>query len=549
MNNFRTIDLQLFYSFPIQVEEQDKLDQFLSLLESSGVQKYLSVHLDSESKIGRPTYDPHSLFAAILLGFSIGKASLREIETSCKNDLRFIYVMRGTYPSYSTISRFIQEVVAPQKEQIFACITKAIFEKCHLTMDPVFLDGTKQEAKANKYKFVWKPTKFHERLSDKVRSLLSTIGLEKDVPSEGILPSVLIMRKIEEAENLPAENIKGGSAALSRIVSHLFEYLLKAIDYEEKERICGANRNSYFKTDHDATAMCLKTDFYSGLGSNMHAAYSVQIIVSHGFILCYYISQDRSDFRSLQPAIQNFYSMYNVYPKRLGADSGYGNLENYEFCEAHNIRAFVKYLAWNGESSGRNPSVYEYLNDGTIRCLGNRIGHVVELNNRHPKKAGAVFYQIFGCTGCEFMPYCRRFMKEKVSDEKIFEVQPRYMKLKQQARDLLLTPEGIEMRINRSCQVEGAFGNIKQNMAYTRFRRTSLDRVSTEFALTCLGLNLRKFMRFASTGKLPKYWVAPLNLPAGSFKKPSAKRLTNRVNRKRSLPPNEALRSSYKYKN
>ena len=121
--------------------------------------------------------------------------------------------------------------------------------------------------------------------------------------------------------------------------------------------------------------------------------------------------------------------------------------------------------------------------------------------------------------------------------------------MKKSLKYRLLTPEGIEMRINRSCQVEGVFGNIKQNMAYTRFRRTSLDRVSTEFALTCLGLNLRKFMRFASTGKLPKYWVAPLNLPAGSFKKPSAKRLTNRVNRKRSLPPNAALRSSYKYKN
>ena len=44
-----------------------------------------------------------------------------------------------------------------------------------------------------------------------------------------------------------------------------YEYLIKLVEYEEKERICGENRNSYFKTDHDATAMVLKKDYYSKL--------------------------------------------------------------------------------------------------------------------------------------------------------------------------------------------------------------------------------------------------------------------------------------------
>ena len=146
------------------------------------------------------------------------------------------------------------------------------------------------------------------------------------------------------------------------------------------------------------------------------------------------------------------------------------------------------------------------------------------------------------------MPYCRRFTKEKESGEKTFEVQPRLMQLKQKARDLLLTPLGIEMRVNRSCQVERVFGIIKQDMAYTRFRRTSIDRVSSEFALTCLGLNLRKFMRFALTNKLPNFWTAPKNLAQGSFKKPSAKRLANAVNKRRELQPNVVANDSYKHK-
>lgn len=250
------------------------MDAYLDLFESSGVWNYLSSIQKVDSQNGRPSYDPYALFAVILLGFSIGQASLREIETSCKNDLRFIYVAGGIYPSYVTISRFIQEVIAPQKEKIFACICQEIFNKCSIQMNTVFLGGTKQEAKANKYKFVWKPITLHNRLSDKVRSLLKTLGLEKDVPSKGIIPSLTIMKKLAETEELPVEGLIGGEKALQKMSENLFEYLLKALEYEEKESICGANRNSYYKTDHGATAMCLKSDYYSGLGSNMHAANS-----------------------------------------------------------------------------------------------------------------------------------------------------------------------------------------------------------------------------------------------------------------------------------
>lgn len=232
-----------------------------------------------------------------------------------QNDLRFIYVAGGIYPSYVTISRFIQEVIAPQKEKIFACICQKIFNKCSIQMNTVFLDGTKQEAKANKYKFVWKPITLHNRLSDKVRSLLKTLGLEKDVPSKGIIPSLTIMKKLAETEELPVEGLIGGEKALQKMSENLFEYLLKALEYEEKESICGANRNSYYKTDHGATAMCLKSDYYSGLGSSMHAANSAQILVSYGFVVSYLISQDRSDLHALQPTINIFHSMYGHYPK------------------------------------------------------------------------------------------------------------------------------------------------------------------------------------------------------------------------------------------
>lgn len=169
-------------------------------------------------------------------------------------------------------------------------------------MGTCYIDGTKIEADANRYKFVWKPTRWHERLDGKARNLLSIMGLADDLPAEGLLPSSLVVRKLEEARKL-----SDGSQPWIGKLDNLTSYLLKMIEYEEKERICGPYRNSYYKTDHDATAMCLKQDYYSGLGSSMHAAYSAQFITSHGFIVTYLVSQDRSDMYVFARTVDAFH--------------------------------------------------------------------------------------------------------------------------------------------------------------------------------------------------------------------------------------------------
>ena len=547
MKHFSTIHGQLFYSFPIQEEEKTKIDGIIALLEESGVAEILCNDA-KENNTGRPEYDPCMLFAVIILGFALGKASLREIESYCRNDIRFIYINDGKTPSYATISRFIKETIEPNINPIFTCITTKIYEKCGLKMDTCFIDGTKLEANANKYKFVWKPTKFHEKLSSKIRNLLAKMNLGNNVPGEGILSSSLVSSKVTEASLQKAEDLGITEKAYSSMRDNLMEYLMKSIEYEEKESTCGENRKSYFKTDHDATAMCLKADYYSGLGSRMHAAYQIQILVSSGLIASFYLSQDRTDLYCFVPAIDVFHSMYNKYPNRVCADAGYGCTLNYKYCEDHGIKAFVKYQDWEGECSARRPAMYEYMEDGSILCLGGRSGYKIEIPDRHPKRQGGVFFKVAGCTGCQFMPYCRRFNKEKVSDERIFEVNPVFTKYKQKARDLLLTPEGIEMRVNRSCQVEGAFGIIKQDMAYTRFRRRRLDPVTAEFMLTCLGFNLRKYMRFLIGKSRTDFWVAPIGLQPEKFKKPSAKRLANREMKKVQKSDNQKAKDSYRYK-
>ena len=100
-------------------------------------------------------------------------------------------------------------------------------------------------------------------------------------------------------------------------------------------------------------------------------------------------------------------------------------------------------------------------------------------------------------------------MKEKNRDKdyRIVELNPDYELLKEKARINLLNPKGIEIRINRSIQVEGTYGQLKQNMQYVRIRRRGLEKVSCEIMLMCLGRNVRKFFALLDSGNVKsKYW-------------------------------------------
>ena len=328
-------------------------------------------------------------------------------------------------------------------------------------------------------------------------------------------------------------------------IKKLNDYLNKALEYEEKEEICG-ERNSYYKADKDATAMCLKEDYYSGLGSNMHAGYNVQIIVSKGLILDYYVGQERNDFYEFIPALDSFYTNYGFYPKRICADAGYGSLLNYRYLKEHNIANYVKYNMWRQDVSGNNIDLYRFDNHKLI-CLNEKTAiEKTTYYGRHPKSKGAKFYLIENCRRCIYKELCRKPVKDKKANFRIFETSEEMYLYKQEARNNLLSIKGIEMRVNRSSQVEGAFGVIKQDMNYERIRRRGLEKVSAEIMMVCLGYVIRKvFGLIDGTGSID-YWKAPSNLEAEKVPQFDIQKYINRKSTKKGK--NEKLRSSYKHK-
>ena len=482
------------------LEEYEKIDKFIGILNKSNIGNLIEKKIKCN---GRTGYNPYDLVATIVYCFSQFKSSLREIEKLCTFDLRIIYLMKQKQPSYNAICECINRYILLYQYEIFTMITKAIIQEFHLDISNQYLDGTKIEANANKYKFVWKPTTFHKRLDIKIKKLLLLMKIEiNSIPSgKG--------KRLTKAQ----KNYKLA-----------YQYLIKLLEYEEKECICGENRNSYFKTDEDATVMVLKEDYYSKLSHDFHAGYNIQVLVSSGLITMYGLFQDRSDHYTFITMNNLYFKYYNKYPKNECADSRYGIYINYKYMRRHNIGNYVKFQSWSGEADGKRPQFFYTFPNGVL-CLNTCIGEEVSFdNNHHQRNQGGKLYKFIGCNSCNYSYLCKKNLKNKDLDYRLYELIPDYELLKEQARENLLSPKGIEIRINRSIQVEGTFGQIKQNMNYERIRRRGLERVSCEIMLMCLGRNVRKFFTLLNTDNIKSnYWEKSSNLKKEKFPFPKQK--------------------------
>lgn len=109
----------LLPSFNISLEERQKLDAFLEILEDSGIGPIIERCTKKNYRARRKPYNPYRLFASIIYGFAKHSGSVRKIEESLNYDLCFIYLMERGRPSYATISSFLNNVVFLTSKRCF----------------------------------------------------------------------------------------------------------------------------------------------------------------------------------------------------------------------------------------------------------------------------------------------------------------------------------------------------------------------------------------------------------------------------------------------
>lgn len=510
-NNYNNTEqgvLPMFFSDFLDIF--DPVLTFNKLMEGIDLKQYLKCV--PKHRTGRMRYNLVDMLKTVLFGFmSEGYISLRSLEDNCKVNIRYMYLMKHSKPSYRTFGNFINEVLLDNVEELFNIINKLIFEKEKVDLNHIYIDGSKFEANANKYSWVWKKAteKSRYKLFEKITTLINGInnellfyGIKIETKSEYV-PEELrqILVRYTEILNIDTDKFvygKGHRKTISqRNYENLSKYIEKLEEYVEKINICGENRNSYSKTDNAATFMRMKKDYMGN--DQLLPAYNVQFGVADEYIAVVDVNQYRSDMDCFVPLIEKFNKTYGFYPEYPVADAGYGSFNNYIYCEQHKMKKYMKFSMFKKETKDKkyhnNPfrAVNFKIDDnGIMRCPNNKAFKLKYRRNVKGNLYGRQeeIYECEDCQGCSYAKQCKKTEKNKT-----VRINEELTQMHKEVINNLESIQGALLRINRSIQSEGTFGIIKNNHNYKRIVRRGIKFVKLEIFLVSIGQNLHKYYK------------------------------------------------------
>lgn len=476
---------------------------------------------------GTSSYHPRMLLKVLVYAYLNNIFSSRRIEAAVKENIHFMWLAGMKRPDHHTINRFRGERLKHNIREVFTQVVVLLMEAGHVDLKAVYTDGTKIEANANKYTFVWaksiatnkKKMKAQlEELWDYAQGVAAE-ELRGDDPGE---MQELDPQKVEQTIDAINAALKG--KPVEKKVQQKLSYAKKnwganLRKYQRQEGILG-ERGSYSKTDPDATFMRMKDD-HMGNGQ-LKAGYNVQWSTQDQFIVHYSLHQDTTDTRTLIPHYEQLKAQLGKLPKAAVADAGFGSEQNYEYLEAQSVEAYVKYNYFHREQQKSHQEkhpfeqsklYYNAARNEYICPMGQPMRHIGD--QLSITKAGHVQtvsrYEALNCAGCTLRGACH-----KAKGNRIIEVNHRLNTLKTQARERLTSEEGLAHRSARPVEVESAFGNLKQNKGFTRFMLRGIDKVALETGLLAVAINLKKMARILhkkAQERIKKVLVGPWNQP------------------------------------
>ena len=502
-----TYQLKLPLEIGVKIDPKDPVVTFKEVLEGVNLKQFL-IKPEKDNR-GRDGYDPEVLLKIVLFAYMNNVRSTRKIEALCRNDIRFMYLSEEITPSHMTIDNFINQYLLNNVEDIFYEITKYIIRKQNIDISTVYVDGTKIEAFPNKYTWVWKKACITSR--DRKFKYLKEYFKQQN--NQTIIPGIEFpvqdSYSIEELEEIIDElykrmgtegikyvNGKGKrKSKIQRVYDTVYKATEKLKEYAKKIEKCGEGRNSYSKTDKDATFMRMKTDYMGNTA--LLPAYNWHLETAGEIIINGLTSQNASDNKSFIPLMEKHLERYGEYPKAAVADAGYGTLEVYDYCTRNGIGKYIKFPSWQRETHDKK------FRDNPFRSKNFRIddqGHPVcpngqrfiKVNERAIK--GNVdhrteeMYECENCEGCPFRDKCF-----KGQGNRRININRTLSTYHEEVIRLLETEEGIQLRVERTTIAEGTFGVIKQDYSFRRLTRVSLKKVNLEFYLIMIGYNLQKY--------------------------------------------------------
>ena len=502
-------------SLPIDLESIIPANHMVRVINSAIDQMNLKPLLDKYPGGGRASFHPVMMTKLIVYAYADKIYSSRRMEKAARENIMYMWLCGGNTPDFKTINSFREERMKDVILDIFSEVVELLIKQDYIKLENYFLDGTKIEANANKYSWVWgKSTKrYKEKLREKCKELfamaelindeetdeygdrnLEELGEGKPIDAKAIEEAV---QRIDErlAANPDDKKLKKAKKLIEK------DYLPRMKKYEKEEELL-AERNSYSKTDTDATFMRMKEDHMQN--GQLKPGYNVQIGTENQFVVGYSIHQSAGDTSCMKDHLEALKKeLGGKLPANIVADAGYGSEENYEYLEKESLGNYVKYNTFHKEATSKWKSDvtrvqnWPYNEEADEYICGN--GKTLRFKYEKTQKSKNGYsslirvYESDNCIGCPYRERCIKKTENPDSNKQIY-INRRGNELKAQARSNLTSEYGLEMRSLRPIEVESVFGDIKGNFGIRRFVLKGLDKVKLEWGLHCIAHNMRKIV-------------------------------------------------------
>ena len=512
--DYTSFSLYYQIKLPLDLEISIPSDDPVRLVSAFVEEMDLSELYKTYGRIRKNQATPRQMLKLVIYAAMNRIYSSRDIRKACKRDINFMYLLEGMpAPDHATIARFISLHFSVCAKTLLAQMSDLLYLLGEISGKTIFIDGTKIESAANKYTFVWKKaiTKNQGRLYTKLSSFVAECeelyGMKTVYHDRISIHTLKRLKKqlcrIKVREGIVFVHGTGRrKTQLQKSLEQLDRYLEKLKEYTKKLYTLG-DRNSYSKTDPDATFMRMKED--AMLNGQLKPAYNIQHGVDSEYITWIDISPRPTDTRTLIPFLKDMESYLRFKYSEIVADAGYESEENYLFIESNGQTAYIKpqnyeiskTRKYKKDISRRENMEYHEDRDSYI-CRNGR--ELTVTNERRSKTTSGyvsikTYYRCSDCTGCPYKTECIKGNNCKTPMEKRNKVLMVSKTMSQKrAEDLerITSEYGTMLRMNRSIQAEGSFADVKEDMNFRRYLYRGKVNALAESILLAMGRNINK---------------------------------------------------------
>lgn len=512
-------DTMIFGIKPEDRMKPDSLAHFISKL----VDEMDTTELDScYSDKGTKSYDPKMMLKIVIFAFLNGIYTSRKIEKAVEMNLEFIWLANQNAPDFRTISHFCWTRCRDFVKQALHQIVLKAVEAGNLNPDNCFVDGTTIRANANKHSHVWRKNvvRYQEGVKDRVNEVFEQIEIDQIIEDKLYKEDTMnthASKSAIDAHNLNTQEIKKELEAKEELLKSclaklkakpvvdkqvqkelmkeiraigkaLKEDVPKLEKYDKQIETMGENRNSYSKTDPDASFLMHKDQ-------QLLPGYMVSISTSDQMITGINMYNSSREGRELPNLLKKYFYAYGSFPKTVIADAAYGTGFNLDFVNQAGIEPFLKAQDYKiGYKESAYPDLTYYPEQDIYKCIEGKVfvlaAKIIEKENGPEREV-----RRYTCHDCKDCPKIAKCIRNKNKSFRTITVDPYLSPLRKTNYENITSEHGKKLLIRRSIEPEQVFGQCKWNMKFTRFTVRSLPKCEAQFTLFAIAHNIGKMYR------------------------------------------------------